>query len=74
MPTTQQSMAAQRERRAAASAALVRRVVEEACNRGGLATLDDLLAVPMRRSPFEQSDQEWSNSPKAPSIIAPEWE
>jgi predicted ester cyclase len=43
-PTTRRPTAAQRERHAAASAALVRRVVEEACNQGDLAVLDDLLA------------------------------
>jgi hypothetical protein len=59
MPTTRRPTAAQRARHAAASAALVRRVVEEACNRGDLAILDELLAVstpmcprdPLRRLP-----------------------
>lgn len=45
MPTTRRPTAAQRERCAAANAALVRRLVEEACNRGDLAVLDAVLAA-----------------------------
>jgi hypothetical protein len=46
MPHTRHPTAAERERHALAAAALVRRVVEEACNQGNLAVLDELLAPP----------------------------
>jgi hypothetical protein len=46
MARTRGPSAAQRERHAAAIAAVVRRVVEEACNRGDLAVLEEVLAPP----------------------------
>jgi len=47
MDGTRHLTPAQRERRAVATAALVRRVVEEACNRGNLALLGELLGSPV---------------------------
>jgi hypothetical protein len=44
MTMTRRQSAAQRERHAAAIATVVRRVVEDACNRGDLAVLDEVLA------------------------------
>jgi predicted ester cyclase len=55
MPTTQCLAAAQRERYAAANAALVRRVVEDACNRDNLAVLDDMLAPLAAAEPVDQA-------------------
>jgi hypothetical protein len=49
MAPTQRLTAAARERRAREAAALVRRVVEEACNQGNLAVLDEVLAPPAAR-------------------------
>ena len=54
MPTMRRPTAAQQARRAAASAALVRRVVEEACNRGELAILEELLAMSTCCDPLDQ--------------------
>jgi glyoxylase-like metal-dependent hydrolase (beta-lactamase superfamily II) len=53
MPQTRRLTAAQQERRALAAAALVGRVVEEACNQGNLAVLDELLAPPAARAPLD---------------------
>jgi predicted ester cyclase len=53
MTTTRRPTAAQRARHAAASAALVRRVVEEACNQGDLAILDELLATTTPVGPLD---------------------
>lgn len=64
---------AQRERRAAAAAALVRRVVEEACNRGDLDVLDDLLAPPIHVGPMDQHDRR-SEMATTAAPDAPEWE
>jgi predicted ester cyclase len=54
MPTTQRPAAAQRERYAAANAARVRRVVEDACNRGNLAIIDDVHS-PLAAGPGDQA-------------------
>jgi len=69
MPTTRHPTAAQRERRAAASAALVRRVVEEACNRGDLAVLDELPAAPPYFGPLDQRGQRPEAAPGAPAPV-----
>ncbi len=66
MPGTRRQTAAQRERRAAANAAMVRRVVEEACNRGNLAVLNELLASPTYHEPLDQRGQRSPVVPGAP--------
>ncbi len=66
MPGMRRLTAAQRERRAAANAALVRRVVEEACNRGDLAVLDELLAAPTYHEPLDQHGRRPPVVPGAP--------
>jgi hypothetical protein len=53
MSSTRRLTAVQRERRALAAAALVRWVVEEACNQGNMAVLDELLAPSAERAPLD---------------------
>jgi hypothetical protein len=66
MPRTRGLTAAQRERRAAAHAALVRRVVEEACNRGDLAVLDELLDARPKPGPRDPCGPPPEADPGAP--------
>jgi hypothetical protein len=66
MPTTRRPTAAQRERCAAANAALVRRVVDEACNRGDLTVLDELLVPPAHDRSIDGPGQEAAALPVVP--------
>jgi hypothetical protein len=58
--------AAERERRALEAAALVRRVVDEACNQGNLAVLEEVLESPATRVPLDSGRVEPDAVPDAP--------
>jgi hypothetical protein len=58
--------AAGRERRALAAAALVRRVVEEACNQGNLAVLDEVLARQATSAPLDSGRAQPNAVPDEP--------
>jgi hypothetical protein len=66
MAHTQRLTAAERERRALEAAALVRRVVEEACNQGNLAVLDEVLEPPAIRAPLASGRVQPDAIPDAP--------
>jgi predicted ester cyclase len=66
MPRTHRSTASQREQRAAANAALVRRVVEDACQRGDLAVLDEVLGAPTDLDPRDRLAQGVAAGPWRP--------
>src|SRR5947209_4915056 len=57
MPHMRRLTAAQRERHAMVAAALVRRVVEEACNQGNYAVLDEALAPLGTSAPLDPGSE-----------------